>query len=174
MVAFLNLAGCYDEEQIIDPVITDFDFSTPSIENVYPADGATNVNRKGELGVKFDRAMDTASVNAGLRVAGGSAMLAWMDSLMHGQDSASGMGGGNMGNPPDDKMMNWIDSVGYTGEIHWNAAMDSCAFDPDSILLPNASHVILLTGDIRAAEGSTLDMDGFEYSSYMSFFTTGP
>lgn len=170
--AAFSLLACYDEQQIVDPVVEDYNLETPSIDNVYPANGESNVNRYGALGIKFDHPMDTGSVNRAMRVVGGSAVKAWMDSLMHRSDSTGG-GSGQMGNPPDDRSMDWIDSLASRGTIYWNSASDSCAFRADSTLMPNTEYMILLDGEVRAKDGTVMDMSVFDNGCYMSFFTTG-
>ncbi|MEW6412794.1 MAG: Ig-like domain-containing protein [Candidatus Zixiibacteriota bacterium] len=171
LLPLFSFFACYDEQQVIDPVVAEYGLETPSIDNVYPANGESNVNRHGALGIKFNRPMDTASVNRSMRVVGASGIQTCMDSLMQRNDST---GGGQMGNPPDDHTMDWIDSVSYTGAMHWNATSDSCVFHADSAFLPNTEHMIILTGEIRAHDGTAMDMSGYDAGCYMSFFTTGP
>lgn len=74
----------------------------------------------------------------------------------------------------DSCMMNWLDSISYGGEFFWNSQLDSCVFQPDSSFMPNADHVILLTGFVCGKTGTQMVLDTMEYGGFVTYFQTGP
>jgi hypothetical protein len=101
-------------------------------------------------------------------LSGGAEMALWMDSLGHHQ----GMGGMGMMNM--DHMMRWMDSVEYTGQWYWNATKDSCWFVADSMLKPDADHMLYLYGTMRSHQGTMMNMDTMQYGGPMYHFRTQP
>jgi hypothetical protein len=112
--------------------------------------------------------MDTHSVMGAFHLAGGPEMALWMDSVGHHQ----GMGGMGMMNM--DHMMQWMDSVEYSGQWHWNAVKDSCWFVSDSMLFPDADHMIYMYGTVRSHDGMIMDMDSMQFGGPMIHFHTAP
>lgn len=92
----------------------------------------------------------------------------WMDSLSHHQ----GMMGGGMMNM--DHMMDWMDTLQYTGQFHWNSTMDSCEFEPDSSMMSNANHMIYMYNGMRAGNGKMMDMSSLPFNGIMHHFRTRP
>lgn len=73
-----------------------------------------------------------------------------------------------------DHLMEWMDSVNMSGEFHWNEAMDSCEFVPESGMMANREHMILMyEGDMIGHGGGMMggNHSSIEYSEY--HFTTG-
>lgn len=134
--------------------------------NIYPEPGATQVSPGVTVSMKFGEPMDTASLHGGFYLSGGQEMHRWMDSLGHHQ----GMGG--RGPQGMQHMYAWMDSIAYHGQFHWNEALDSCWFDPDSSLMPNTEHLILIEGTVHDRHGHVMDHHGTgEFFDYR--FTTG-
>lgn len=142
--------------------------TNPSLALVSPAGGATNVARATTISMRFTTSMDTNSVMGAFHLSGGPEMALWMDSVGHHQ----GMGGMGMMNM--DHMMQWMDSVEYSGQWHWNAAKDSCWFVPDSMLMSDADHMIYMYGTVRSQGGMMMDMDTMQYGGLMTHFHTQP
>jgi hypothetical protein len=159
------LGGCSSDSNTIG---NQFTGAAPSVAAVSPADGAINVSRTTTIGMRFTTPMDTNSVMGAFHLAGGPEMGLWMDSVGHHQGM---MGGGmmNMGH-----MMQWMDSIEYHGQWHWNANRDSCWFAADSMLVPNADHMIYLYGDMRSQSGMMMKMDTMQYGGPMYHFHTQP
>jgi len=93
----------------------------------------------------------------------------WMDSVEHHQSMMGGGGMMNMGH-----MMEWLDSIEYHGQWHWNPTLDSCWFASDSLLLPDADHMIYLYGDVQSQSGMMMRMDTMQYGGPMYHFHTQP
>lgn len=166
-VATLFSIACYDE----NPVSSDDflgDFEPPIILEVNPENGAGGVDRNSQVIIRFNMSMDTASVSSNLHVTGDSGMRHWMDSLTRLR------GGGNMSGCDDTCMTKWLDSISYRGEFLWSANLDSCIFQPDSSLHPNAEHTVFLSGSVRCITGAKMVMDTMEYGGFVSHFQTGP
>ena len=143
-------------------------FEPPIILDIDPEDGAGDVDRNSGVIIRFSQTMDTASVSANCFVIGGSEMRQCLDSLSHAH------GGGYAGDCPDSCMMNWLDTVCCEGQFHWNGSLDSCVFQPDSVLRANEDHMVYLTGPIRSHTGMPMAMDTSEYGGFVSYFRTGP
>ena len=92
----------------------------------------------------------------------------WMDSIVHHQ----GMGG--MGMIKMGHMMQWMDSIQYHGQLHWNSTMDSCWFVADSGLMPNANQMVYMYTGVKGRNGQMMVMDTFQYGGYMDHFMTKP
>lgn len=163
-VAFLA-GGCSDDKNATG---SHNNVTIPSLAFVTPADGTTNVARTATISMCFTAPMDTNSVMGAFHLSGGREMALWMDSVGHHQ----GMGGMGMMNM--DHMMRWMDSVEYSGAWHWNAAKDSCWFVSDSMLLPDADHMIYMYGAMRSLSGLMMDMDTMAYGGTMVHFHTTP
>ena len=73
-------------------------------------------------------------------------MALWMDSLSHH------MGMGGMGMMNMDQMMQWMDSIEFSGQWRRNASKDSCWFVADSMLLPDADHMVYMYGALRRSD----------------------
>ncbi|MFZ1682893.1 MAG: Ig-like domain-containing protein [Candidatus Zixiibacteriota bacterium] len=142
------------------------DAVVPIVTAVSPVNGATSVSRRASIGMRFNTTMDTGSVMGAFHLAGGTQMDLWMDSVGHHQ----GMGG--MGMMDMDHMMQWLDSIQYPGQWHWNGVRDSCWFVPDSLLLPNANHMIYLYGSMRSHDGMMMNTDSMSYGGPMYHFHT--
>ena len=164
------LVGCYDENPVSnDTTLDDFDF--PTILGVDPVNGASGVDRNSSYIIRFSDSMDTASVTSNCYLSGGSDMRQWMDSVSH----MNGMGGMNgMGDPDHDHMMDWMDSISYSGHFEWNNNLDSCVFYPDSMLGPNTEHMLYITGDVRSHDDYRMQMDSLQYDGHTYYFSTGP
>ena len=160
------LAGCSsdDNESTTGPDSG----AAPRIVTTYPADGATNVSRSTAVSLTFNTPMDTSSVRLGFHLAGGNQMHLWLDSLDHHY----GMGGMGMMNM--DHMMDWMDSIEYGGQFHWNAAFDSCQFIPDSTFMPDTDYLMFMYGNVQGRNGMMMDMDQAFADSLMFHFHTGP
>ena len=155
--------GCSDDDH--GPMHGNNNTQSPQIVGIYPQDGATGVSTAASISIKFDVPMDTTSVMANFHLAGNSAMHDWMDTLDH----YHGMGMMDM-----DHMMEWMDSIHYSGHFQWNGAMDSCQFIMDSSLMPNTDHMMFMYGDVKGHNGMMMDMHNLEYDGYMYHFRTGP
>jgi hypothetical protein len=140
----------------------------PEILNIVPADGASNVQRNSGISIKFNMPMDTLSVMTNFHFSGGAGMHEWMDSLEYNQIHG---GMGNMMNM--EHMMHWMDSIHIGGEFRWNYTMDSCSYEPDS-LMPNTEYMIYMNGDIMSHNGTMMDMHNYNYGGSINHFTTGP
>lgn len=157
--------GCSDDKNATG---SQNDATTPSLALVSPAAGATNVARTATISMRFTIPMDTNSVMGAFHLSGGPEMALWMDSVGHHQ----GMGGMGMMNM--DHMMQWMDSVEYSGSWHWNAAKDSCWFVPDSMFMADADHMIYMYGNMRSKDGMMMAMDTMPYGGPMIHFHTAP
>ena len=115
--------------------------------------------------------MDTASVTTNCYLSGGKVMHQWVDSVTHLQGTG-GMNG--MGDHDRDRMMDWMDSICYSGHFEWNDARDSCVFYPDSALGPNTEHMLYITGDVHSHNDHRMQMDSLQCDGYIFLFTTGP
>ncbi len=81
------------------------------------------------------------------------------------------MGGGmmDMGD-----MMDWMDSMGVHGAMHWNDDMDSCVFMPDSAMMPECDYMIMMDlGGMMSHDGHMMDATGHEHGLGLYHFTTG-
>lgn len=154
--------SCSDSNQAI---IGD---DVPALLSISPAENATGVDRNFGIHMRFSMAMDTTTVRRNFHLAGGTEMEQWMDSLPHHQ----GMGGMGMMNM--EHMMDWMDSLQYGGEFHWNSAMDSCEFDPDSGMMPDANQMIYIYQGVRGNNDKVMDMSSLPYSGIMHHFRTKP
>jgi hypothetical protein len=137
----------------------------PTILSVAPADNAINVPATTMISIKFNVPMDSQSVMLSFHCLGGQHMYDLMDSLNHHMGS-----GGHMMNM--DHLMGWMDSTSVSGDFHWNDAVDSCWFAPESSLAPDTEYMIFMNGDIMSRDGGMMDMHHLIYDSYMSHFTT--
>jgi len=140
----------------------------PQLLSAYPANGAISVDPASLVSVKFNMPMDTQSVHSNFHLAGGAEMETWMDSLSHNM-GMGGMGMVNMGH-----MMQWMDSIQYQGQLHWNGTMDSCWFSADSGLMPNTNQMMYLYAGVKGQNGHMMVMDTFQYGGYMDHFMTKP
>ncbi len=141
----------------------------PLVTAIQPLDGSVDVPTTAWVGIRFDRPMDTASVEACFYLSGGESMHAWMDSIDHHR-------GGMMGRHMVDMkhMMAWMDTLCLQGEMHWNEVMDSCYFDPHGGLLPATDYMLYLYGEVRSRHGVAMDASEFEYGGPMYHFRTRP
>lgn len=138
------------------------------VTKVYPADGAVGIPTNSAIAIKFAGPMDTMSVMNNLRISFGQDMHDRMDPATH----SGGMG--HMSMEHMDHLMEWMDSVNMSGEFHWNEAMDSCEFVPESGMMANREHMILMyEGDMIGHGGGMMggNHSSIEYSEY--HFTTG-
>lgn len=161
----LSIDGCGDDD---NPARNQNNGTAPAITAVSPANGTVNVSRSSAIGIRFSVSMDTNSVMGSFHLSGGPEMALWMDSVGHHQ----GMGGMGMMNM--DHMMQWMDTIEYSGQWHWNASRDSCWFVPDSMLMSNADHMIYMYGTVRSQGGMMMDMDTMQYGGPMYHFRTTP
>lgn len=161
----LSIDGCGDED---NPARNQDNGTAPTITAVSPANGTSNVPRSSTIGIRFNVPMDTNSVMGAFHLAGGSDVGLWMDSIGHH------MGTGGMGMTNMDHMMQWMDSIQYNGQWHWNTNRDSCWFDPDSSLMPDTDHMIYLYGNMRSHDGMMMDIDTMQYGGPMYHFRTAP
>lgn len=158
-------AGCYDENPVSDSDVLGFD--VPEVVTVFPENGAYGVDRNSEVSIKFSGPMDTASVTSNCYLSGGRDMLKWLDSLEHTPGMMHGMG-----DSVCDNMMNWMDSISYSGHFEWNANYDSCIFYPDSALLPDCEHLLFMRGEISGRNGHMMSMDTVSHGGLMVHFRT--
>lgn len=158
------ISGCSDSD---NEKSTNAD-GVPTLLRVSPSESATDVDRNGGIHMRFSMPMDTATVRRNFHLAGGAEMENWMDSLSHHQ----GMMGGGMMNM--DHMMDWMDTLQYTGQFHWNSTMDSCEFEPDSSMMSNANHMIYMYNGMRAGNGKMMDMSSLPFNGIMHHFRTRP
>ena len=165
LMAGLFTFGCSDDKS---PTGNQNNGTSPSLAVVSPADGATNVSRTASISMRFTSPMDTNSVMGAFHLSGGAEMALWMDSVGHHQ----GMGGMGMMNM--DHMMQWMDSIEYSGQWYWNTPKDSCWFVADSMFIPDADHMVYLYGTLRSHEGMMMDMDDMQYGGPMYHFHTQP
>ena len=159
------LPGCRDELPTADPLLAE-DESVPGIQSVDPSNNTSGVDPSSSYGVKFNHPMDTGSVSGNFHLVGGHGVHDWLDSLAEHHDH-SGMGGGDR-----QHLMDWLDSMQYDGQLHWNEHLDSCEFVPDSAFISNSLHMLYITGDVRDHHGTMMYMDSTEYGGYLFFFTT--
>jgi len=157
--------GCGDDNT---PMGGQTNGTAPVITAITPVDEAINVSRSATVGISFIVPMDVNSVMDAFHLSGGSEMHSWMDSLSHHR-RGGGMGMMSMGH-----MMEWMDSIEYDGHWHWNERRDSCWFDPDSTLSPDADHMIYLYGSVRSHDGTAMMMDRMMYGGPMFHFRTAP
>ncbi len=163
LALFAAFIGCSDDETTTGDDGAD---GAPEIMSIYPHEGMQNVPPDTMVHMKFDSPMDTSSVRLGFHMMSGPEMHRWMDSLDHHH-----LMGGHM--TVMGHMMRWMDSAGYHGQFHWNNDLDSCWFDPDSMMMPSSDHVIYMYGDIQDREGHHMMMDEEEYDGRMIQFHTG-
>ena len=161
----LLFGGCGSDSNSTGNQLTS---TVPSVATVSPANGATNVSRTTTIGMRFTTPMDTNSVMGAFHLSGGSDMHLWMDSVGHHQ------GMGHMGMMDMDHMMQWLDSIEFHGEWHWNDTRDSCWFVPDSTLMSDADHMIYLYGEMQSQMGMRMSMDTMQYGGPMFHFHTQP
>lgn len=152
--------------------------SNPVLVSLWPSNGLVEVPLDGSIHLKFNVPMDTGSITTGFFMAHGEDMQAWMDSLGHMGDDSGGMGGGGMGgghcSMDMGDMMDWMDSMGVHGEMHWNDDMDSCVFMPDSAMMPECDYMIMMDmGGMMSHDGHMMDTTGHEHGLDMYHFTTG-
>ena len=165
-VATIMSIACYDENPVSSDDFLD-DFEPPIILDVDPENGSGGVDRGSQIIIQFNMSMDTASVSGNLHVTGDTGMRQWMDSVLHMR------GGGNGSGCDDSCMMKWLDSISYDGTITWTTNLDSCIFQPDSLMLGNAEHTVFLSGSIYAITGARMVVDTMEYGGFVSYFQTG-
>jgi hypothetical protein len=163
------VAGCSNDDS--RAVNQDNSQVTPQLVSVFPADGSQGVSPSTHVSIRFSGPMDTSTVNHHFYFAGGATMHEWMDSLEHGPHG--GMHGG--GDWMDmDHMYDWLDSIQWHGDFHWNGDLDSCYFMPDSLLLPQTDYMFMLFGDIRGMNGHQMRMGAdSDADSLICHFTTG-
>ena len=160
-IALLAIS-CSDGDSGTSSTATDL-----QIVSVYPSPGASGVPLDATISMKFSSAMDTTSFHHGFYLSGGSEMLHWMDSVGHHR----GMGGRGYQNMQH--MYEWMDSISYRGQFHWNGARDSCWFVTDSALIPNARHMILIEGSVHDRHGRMMGPGkGNDFVDY--YFMTRP
>ncbi len=166
LLAGLVFVGCSDNNDSVSGNSS----GTVAVASVYPADGSTDVPTTASVAIKFTGPVDTLSVMHNMYLAGGQPMHQWRDSLDH----YGGFGMMNMG--MDDHMMHWIDSIGASGEFHWNAALDSCRFVPDSGLTAGTEYLCLYyEGGMFGRHGGMMGGSNHNDSGYHMFgFTTTP
>jgi hypothetical protein len=140
----------------------------PQLLSVFPANDATSVDPASSVSMKFSMPMDTQSVHSNFHLAGGAEMETWMDSM------SRNMGMGGMGMVDMGHMMQWMDSIQYQGQLHWNGTMDSCWFSADSGLMPNTNQMMYLYAGVKGQNGHMMVMDTFQYGGYMDHFMTKP
>lgn len=157
----LTLWGCGDNH---DATRSDLQ---PALLSVSPGDNAAGVNRDATIRIHFNMPMDTASVRRNFHLTGGEEMEAWMDSLTHHR----GMGGMDMINMGH--MMDWIDSIQYSGQFHWDATMETCEFTPDSAMMPDADHMIYLYDGVKAFNTEMMEMNSQPFGGMVFHFRTG-
>lgn len=161
----LLFSGCGNDSNSTGNQLTS---TIPSVAAVSPANGATQVPRITNIGMRFNTPMDTSSVMRAFHLSGGTPLSLWMDSVGHHQ------GMGHMGMMDMDHMMQWMDSIEFHGQWHWNDTRDSCWFAPDSILVADADHMIYLHGDMYSQMGMRMNMDTTQYGGPMFHFHTQP
>jgi len=157
--------GCSDSDTSTKSTLPP---GAPQLVSAYPADNAVSVDPASLVSLKFNMPMDTQSVHTNFHLAGGAETMLWMDSLSHHM-GMGGMGMMNMGH-----MMQWIDSIQYDGQLHWNRTMDSCWFLADSGLMPNSSQMMYLYEGVKGQNGHMMVMDTMQYGGYMDHFMTRP
>jgi len=167
LVVGVALVGCSDDDQ---DVLSSNDNESVVIAAIFPADGATGVSSSTSIAVKFTGPVDTTSVMQNLHLAGGMAMHEWRDSLSH--HGGFGMMNMNM----EDYMMTWMDSIHTPGEFHWNGALDSCEFVPDSSLMSGTEYLCLLyEGGMHDSHGGMMGGENHNDNGYHMYgFTTSP
>ncbi len=161
------LAGCYSENPVSETDVLGWD--APEIISVVPENGAYGVDRNTDVTIRFSGPMDTASVSSKCYLSGGGAMHQWLDSLEHTPGMMNGMG-----DSACDHMMNWMDSISYTGHFEWNVNLDSCIFHPDSALLPNSDHLLYISEEMLGRNGQVMSIDSGSHGGLMVHFQTGP
>jgi hypothetical protein len=137
------------------------------LSSIYPADGAENVSTSTSLYMKFVMPMDTASVRKNIFLSGGPKMHVWIDSLDH----YGGMG--RMGMEMREHMLNWMDSIEWRGQWHWNGNLDSCEFIPDSTLRPGIEYMIMVNEDaVIGHNGHRMHMGHMNENFHYYYFKT--
>lgn len=163
------VAGCSNNDSRV--VNMDNSEITPQAVSVFPKDGAQGVNPSAHVSIRFSGPMDTSSVDSHFYLSGGASMHEWMDSLENSHHG--GMHGGD-GWMDMDHMYEWMDSIQWRGEFHWNDDMDSCYFIPDSLLAGHTDYMFMLFGDVRGMNGHQMHMgDDSDADSLICHFTTG-
>jgi len=165
LIAVIIIGGCSNDSKSTNSTLPT---GAPQLLSASPANGATSVDPASPMSMKFNMPMDTQSVHSNFHLAGGTEMALWMDSLSHH------MGMGGMGMVDMGHMMQWMDSVQYRGQLHWNAALDSCWFATDSGLMPNTNQMMYLYSGVKGQNGHMMVMDTFQYGGYMDHFMTKP
>jgi hypothetical protein len=170
LIGALVVAGCSNNNDVTSSGEDSGGETSLAVAAVYPLDGSTGVPTSASVSIKFTDAVDTNSVMRNMYFSGGQPMLIWRDSLTH-------YGGfGMMHTGMRSHMMAWMDSIQYGGEFHWNGALDSCEFVPDSIA-PGTQYLCLLYEDgMMGHHGGMMGgMGSGSSSGYQMFgFTTGP
>lgn len=161
IIAFLAIS-CSDNSGGTNSAENDLE-----VVSIHPSPGASDVPLDATISMKFSTAMDTASFRHGFHLSGGPEMLRWMDSAGHHR----GMDG--HGYQDMQHMYEWMDSIAYRGQYNWNVARDSCWFVPDSTLMPNARHMIMIEGTVHDRRGRMMGhRDAGDFIDY--HFTTRP
>ncbi len=163
------VAGCSNNDSHI--VNQDTTQITPQVVSVFPTDGSQDVSPAAHVAIRFSAPMDTSTVSHHFYLSGGASMHEWMDSLEHRHQG--GMHGGNDWMDMD-HMYEWMDSIQWHGEFHWNDDLDSCYFDPDSLLAGHTDYMFMLFGDIHGMNGHRMHMGSdSDTDSLLCRFTTG-
>lgn len=160
-LATILVVGCGSNDKMMNSNSN----TQPSIVRVSPANGATAVSKSASIGIKFNMAMDTATVMNSFHLSGGASMQMWMDSM----NAMGGMSGTTMMNR--DQMMQMMDSLQMKGHFQWNTARDSCRFIPDSMMAGNTQHMTLMYGQMKSQSGMMMNMGGNGMMSSDSGFT---
>jgi hypothetical protein len=139
----------------------------PELLRIAPNDGSSSVSTESSIHFAFNIPMDTSSVRMYMYFAGGEPMHEWMDSL----DNYGGMGHMNMNRR--NHMRNWIDSIEWGGDFHWNENRDSCEFVPDSALHPDTDYMIMINENgMMGHNGRGMHMghndDGYHYYHFQT------
>ncbi|UCD62561.1 MAG: Ig-like domain-containing protein [Candidatus Zixiibacteriota bacterium] len=135
----------------------------PSIQSVFPQNGARNISRNISYYIKFDHTMDTASVSDNFHLVEGGSMQDWLHSYRNGLGEP---GAGHQ------RMIDWLDSIECAGRMEWNPDCDSCRFDPDSLLMPETDYVVFFRGGACDSSGTCVKTDHLPYGGYMYHFRT--
>jgi hypothetical protein len=147
IIAAAIIVGCSDNSRV------NGNSEDVWISSIYPSDGDENVSPATSVYMKFVMPMDTSSVRNNIYFSGGPQMQMWHDSLDH----YGGMGYMNMG--MREHMMDWMDSIEWGGQWHWNNGLDSCEFRPDSTLMPGTEYMIMVNEDgVMGHDGHQMHM----------------
>lgn len=94
-------------------------------------------------------------------------MHMWVDSLDH----YGGMGRMNMA--MRQHMTEWMDSIEWRGQWHWNGTQDSCEFTPDSSLMPGAEYMIMINEDgVIGHNGHQMHVGHMDQDFHYYYFKT--